>query len=80
MAFNITNEEKIAINTERIAQLNREGYDNEIALKTSESALAVDGLTEEHVADITQQINQYRKNISIIEAAIRVAEEEIAGA
>jgi hypothetical protein len=79
MAFSITNEEKVAINTERIAQLNREGYDNEVALKTAESALTVEGLTEQHIASVNEKIEQYRKNIEIIEAAIAVAEAEIAG-
>lgn len=66
MPFNVSNEAKAQLLTDRIQALNLEGYQNELNLKSAEA------LGNQEVVD------QAQANISIIESAIAVHEQELA--
>ena len=66
MSFNVSNEVKAQLLTERITALNLEGYQNELNLKSAEA------LGNQEVVD------QAQANITIIESAIAVHEAELA--
>ena len=66
MAFNVSNEAKAQLLTDRIQALNLEGYQNELNLKSAEA------LGNQEVVD------QAKANIAIIESAIAVHETELA--
>ena len=65
MTFNVSPEIKQQLLTERIAQLNLEGYQNELNLKSAEA------LGNQEVID------QATANIAIIKSAIEVHEAEL---
>jgi len=65
MTFNVSPEIKQQLLTERIAQLNLEGYQNELNLKSAEA------LGNQEVVD------QATANIAIIKSAIEVHEAEL---
>jgi len=65
MTFNISPEIKQQLLTERIAQLNLEGYQNELNLKSAEA------LGNQEVID------QATANIAVIKSAIEVHEAEL---
>lgn len=66
MTFNVSDEVKAQLLTERIQALNLEGYQNELNLKSAEA------LGNQEVVD------QAQANIAIIESAIAVHEQELA--
>ena len=65
MTFNVSLEIKQQLLTERIAQLNLEGYQNELNLKSAEA------LGNQEVID------QATANIAVIKSAIEVHEAEL---
>lgn len=66
MTFNVSNEVKAELLSQRIQALNLEGYQNELNLKSAEA------LGNQEVID------QATANIAIIESAIAVHETELA--
>lgn len=66
MSFNIPNDLKVQLLTERLQALNLEGYQNELNLKSAEA------LGNQEVVD------QAQANIAVIESAIAVHEQELA--
>ena len=66
MSFNVSNEVKAELLSQRIEALNLEGYQNELNLKSAEA------LGNQEVVD------QATTNIAIIESAIAVHEAELA--
>jgi hypothetical protein len=66
MTFNVSNEVKAQLLTDRIQALNLEGYQNELNLKSAE-ALGND-----------EVIAQAQANIAVIASAIEVHEQELA--
>lgn len=66
MTFNVSNEVKAQLLTERLQALNLEGYQNELNLKSAEA------LGNQEVAD------QATANIAVIKSAIEVHEQELA--
>ena len=66
MSFNVSNELKAQLLTERITALNLEGYQNELNLKSAEA------LGNQEVVD------QAKANIDVIKSAISVHEQELA--
>jgi hypothetical protein len=66
MSFNVSNEVKAQLLSQRIEALNLEGYQNELNLKSAEA------LGNQEVVD------QAQANIAIIESAIAVHETELA--
>ena len=66
MTFNVSNETKAQLLTDRISALNLEGYQNELNLKSAEA------LGNQEVID------QAKANIAIIQSAIAVHEAELA--
>lgn len=66
MPFDVSNEAKAQLLTDRIQALNLEGYQNELNLKSAEA------LGNQEVID------QARANIAVIESAIAVHEAELA--
>ena len=65
MSFNVSNEVKAQLLTERLQALNLEGYQNELNLKSAEA------LGNQEVVD------QAAANIAVIESAIAVHEQEL---
>ena len=65
MTFNVSNEVKAQLLTERITALNLEGYQNELNLKSAEA------LGNQEVID------QATANIAVIESAIEVHTAEL---
>lgn len=66
MSFNVSNEVKAQLLTERIQALNLEGYQNELNLKSAEA------IGNQDVVD------QATANIAVIKSAIAVHEQELA--
>ena len=66
MTFNVSNEVKAELLSQRIEALNLEGYQNELNLKSAQA------LGNQEVVD------QAQANIAIIESAIAVHETELA--
>jgi hypothetical protein len=66
MTFNVSNEVKVQLLTERLQALNLEGYQNELNLKSAEA------LGNQEVVD------QAKANIAVIVSAIAVHEQELA--
>ena len=66
MTFNVSNEVKVQLLTERLQALNLEGYQNELNLKSAEA------LGNQEVVD------QAQANIAVIQSAIAVHESELA--
>lgn len=66
MTFNVSNEVKAQLLTERLQALNLEGYQNELNLKSAQ-ALGND-----------EVIAQAQANIDVIKSAIEVHETELA--
>lgn len=66
MPFNVSNEAKAQLLTDRIQALNLEGYQNELNLKSAEAL------------DNQEVIDQATANIAVIESAIAVHETELA--
>ena len=66
MSFNVSNEVKAQLLTERLQALNLEGYQNELNLKSAEA------LGNQEVID------QATNNIQVIVSAIAVHEQELA--
>ena len=66
MSFNVSNEVKAQLLTERIQALNLEGYQNELNLKSAEA------IGNQEVID------QANANIAVIKSAIAVHEQELA--
>ena len=66
MTFNVSNEVKAQLLTERLQALNLEGYQNELNLKSAEA------LGNQEVID------QAQANIAVIASAIQVHEAELA--
>jgi hypothetical protein len=65
MTFNVSNEVKAQLLQDRITALNLEGYQNELNLKSAEA------LGNQEVVD------QAQANITVIESAIAVHEQEL---
>lgn len=65
MTFNVSNEVKAQLLTDRITALNLEGYQNELNLKSAEA------LGNQEVA------NQAQANIEVIQSAIEVHTAEL---
>jgi hypothetical protein len=65
MTFNVSNEIKAQLLTDRITALNLEGYQNELNLKSAEA------LGNQEVVD------QAQANIAVIVSAIAVHEQEL---
>jgi hypothetical protein len=64
--FNVSNENKAAILSQRLVELNAEGYSNELAI------------VQAGVVNNAEQIAQFEANIEVIKAAIVAIEEELA--
>ena len=64
--FNVSNETKKAILTQRLGELNIEGYNNEIALNHAKSV------------DNAEQITNSESTIQLIKSVIKTLEEELA--
>ena len=65
MSFNVSNEHKAELLSQRIQALNLEGYQNELNLKSAQA------LGNQEVVD------QAKANIAVIESAIAVHEAEL---
>jgi hypothetical protein len=63
--FNVSNENKAAILSQRLVELNAEGYSNELAI------------VQAGVVNNAEQIAQFEANIEVIKAAIAAIEEEL---
>jgi len=65
MSFNVSNEVKAQLLTERIHALNLEGYQNELNLKSAEAI------------GNAEVVAQAQANIDVIKSAIAVHEQEL---
>lgn len=65
MSFNVSNEVKAQLLTERIQALNLEGYQNELNLKSAEAI------------GNAEVVAQAQANIDVIKSAIAVHEQEL---
>jgi DNA gyrase/topoisomerase IV subunit A len=63
--FNVSNENKSAILSQRLVELNAEGYSNELAIVQAEAI------------NNAEQIAQFEANVEVIKAAIAAIEKEL---
>ena len=71
-----TEAQRAALST-RLAQLEREHYDNSVALKTAQAKKDAGHESDSPTATIDEEIEQFAKNMEIIDSAYATVQSEL---